>query len=526
MDSDRAPPCTPSLGSPEDALDVFAPMEPAVALRPALVTERAVWTFADVACLAAALAGRLEARGIVHASRGSDQRTSRVAFRASSSPETFLAIHTLAALGVTIVPIHPRLSPSEVAVLLDVTRPDHVLDEADLTLPSPGEIRAAREAAPSRDAGSSRTVAPGARSRSLAEGPPPFAIVSTSGTTGRPKGAVLSRRAILASAEASAQNLGWEEGDRWLLCMPLAHVGGLSIVTRCLIARRTVVMLPRFDARLVLDAIRAHHVTLLSVVPTMLHALLEADHDGALLLPRALLLGGAAAPPALLDECARRGVRALTTYGLTEACSQVTSQAPGDPSMRRAGSGAPLPGMEVRIVAEGSLDLAPLAPRTVGSILVRGAALFDGYLRPDGTLDPETAPRDSTFFATGDLGELDEEGQLFVHVRRTDLIVTGGENVYPVEVEQALERLPGVRRAAVFGVPDERWGQIVAAAIEPSPGTSPDARVLIDVLSTILAPHKHPRRWVFVDSLPLTPSGKLHRAGLATLYGPVLRPAG
>jgi O-succinylbenzoic acid--CoA ligase len=302
-------------------------------------------------------------------------------------------------------------------------------------------------------------------------------------------------------------------------------------------------------------------------------------------------------------------VRVLTTYGLTEACSQVTSQSPlaaprapasetsptpagetsrapagetsrapsgetshtpaGEtsraPSIRRAGSGAPLPGMEVRIVAEGSADLAPLPPRTVGQILIRGPALFDGYLLPDGTIagpwqtvpsavapasdacrsppspagavatggrSPDVAASDAAppagtgFFPTGDLGELDEEGQLHVHVRRTDLVVTGGENVYPVEVEHAIEQIPGVRRAAVFGVPDERWGQIVAAAVEWEGAAPCDTSSLVDVLSTSLAPHKRPRKWAIVEQLPLTGSGKLLRAGLAEMYGSILRSPG
>ena len=515
-----------------DALSLFAPIDPADAQRAALVSPSVTWTFADLALSASALVRRLQARGL-----GSG---ARAALRASSSPETFLAIHALASLGVTIVPIHPRLSPAEVRVVLDVTRPDRVLEEAELTLPSPEEIHAAGAPPFLSGTAESLSLSDTAESLSLSgTAAAPFAIVCTSGTTGRPKGAVLSRRAFLAAAVASAQNLGWEDRDRWLLCMPLAHVGGLSIVTRCLVARRTVVMLPRFDPRLVLDAIRAYDVTLLSVVPAMLHALLDADHEGVLQRLRALLLGGAAAPASLLDACAHRGVRALTTYGLTEACSQVTSQAPRDPSIRRAGSGAPLPGLEIRIAPEASPAIAPpapvaastpaaasaaAAPGTVGRILVRGPSLFDGYLRPDGSVDPALSA--DGFFDTGDLGEIDEEGQLRVHARRTDLIVTGGENVYPVEVEQALERLPGVRRAAVFGVPDERWGQIVAAAIEPDPAAPHDIKSLIDVLSTTLAAHKRPRRWAFVETLPLTPSGKLLRAGLADLYGPVLRSSG
>src|SRR6185437_8373891 len=173
--------------------------------------------------------------------------------------------------------------------------------------------------------------------------------VYTSGTTGRPKGAVLSRRAFVASAAASAANLGWRDDDRWLVCMPLAHVGGLSILTRCLAAGRTVVLEPRFDPDAVLAAIDRERVTLLSVVPTMLTALLERPAASALSRLRALLLGGAAAPFSLLETCARRGIPALATYGLTEACSQVTVQRLAQPLRAVPGSGQPLPGVEIRI---------------------------------------------------------------------------------------------------------------------------------------------------------------------------------
>lgn len=519
----------PSAAPPIDALNLCASLAADERDRPALVTESGALSFGDLARGAAALAGHLERRGL--------RCGSRAAFVAAPSVEGVLAIVALAAMGVTLVPIHPRLSAAEARVVVDVARADHVLD--------PEEIgRAAREAV------SASTLASGQPSRfalpASMQAPPPFAIVSTSGTTGRPKGAVLSRRAFLASAEASAKNLGWGDGDRWLLCMPLAHVGGLSIVTRCLAARRTMVLLPRFEAGLVLDAIGRHRVTLLSVVPTMLHALIEADAGGALASPRALLLGGAAAPPALLDACAARRIRALTTYGLTEACSQVTTQAPRDPSIRLAGSGPALDGFELRIAGD---DGAALPVGAAGRILIAGPALFDGYLTGDGlALDParvatspsssslqvasrSAAPSAARFFDTGDIGELDERGHLHVHVRRTDLVVTGGENVYPVEVEQALERCPGVRRCLVIGVPDERWGQIVAAVVEVDPVrlSSADAaadlrRTLADLCAASLAPHKRPRRLALVEGLPLTASGKVDRKDALARYAAVLEP--
>jgi O-succinylbenzoic acid--CoA ligase len=233
-----------------------------------------------------------------------------------------------------------------------------------------------------------------------------------------------------------------------------------------------------------------------------------------------VLVGGAGAPFALLEECDRRGVVALTTYGLTEACSQVTVQRLSRPYRAERSSGVPLPGVALRVArADGSG--APAGE--VGRLLVRGPTLMDGYFRgADRAPDPA---RDSEgWFDTGDLGELDARGALQVHARRSDLVVTGGENVYPVEVEQRLEALPGVRRALVFGVPDPRWGQIVAAAFELSPGASLED--LAAPAAAALASHKRPRLACAVEALPVTASGKLERAAAAERYAAVLRPWG
>jgi O-succinylbenzoic acid--CoA ligase len=241
----------------------------------------------------------------------------------------------------------------------------------------------------------------------------------------------------------------------------------------------------------------------------MLAALLERDEHRALARLRAVLVGGASAPWSLLEECERRGVPALATYGLTEACSQVTVQRLAKPYRAARGSGEALPGVELRIA---NID----GERT---IQVRGPTLMDGYFAgPDAPLVPA---RDADgWFDTGDLGEL-KDGVLFVHARRSDLIVTGGENVYPVEVEQRLEALPGVRRALVFGVPDQRWGQLVAAAVELAPGMTVDAFAAL--VAPALAPHKRPRLACSVEALPRTESGKLQRAGAAERYAGLLR---
>jgi O-succinylbenzoic acid--CoA ligase len=324
-------------------------------------------------------------------------------------------------------------------------------------------------------------------------------ILYTSGTTGRARGAVLTRSALLASALGSAANLGWQDDDRWLLAMPLARIGGLSILTRCLAARRTVVLEPGFDAEHLPESIEAHRVTLLSLVPTMLALLLQA-HPTWRAPPqlRALLLGGAAAPPLLLAQAAARRLPIVVTYGCTETCSQVVATPYAHRYESAAWSaGRPLAGAEIRVED--------------GRILVRGPMLMSGYLG-----EPPLAPGD--WFDTGDIGELDAGGALQVHARRADLIVSGGENIYPAEVEAALESCPGIRTAAVFGIEDPVWGQVVAALLVAEPGAAGTVELsLREHLASRLAPHKRPRRIAFVPTLPLTPAGKLDRAALPRL---------
>ena len=468
-----------------DLFDLSAAAREA-ASRPALFAGDVVLSFAELEARARAFVSALTARGI--------RPGSRVALLAQNRVETVIAVHALLCVGAAIVPIHPRLTAAEVQLIVDDAAPALTLREADLD--------ALCAEAPRDDAPPATAIDPEA----------PLAIVYTSGTTGRPKGAILSRRAFLASAAASTANLGWISEDRWLLCLPLCHVGGLSILTRCLAARRAVILEPRFDPDAVLSAIIARRATLLSVVPTMLKALLERDHHGVLARLRAVLSGGAATPWPLLEECGRRSIPALTTYGLTEACSQAASQAPRSPYVPERGSGHALPGVELRVDGSGKIHLG-------------GPTLMSGYFRGEGR-DPDTSMFTDGWLDTGDLGELDAAGRLHVHARRTDLIVTGGENVYPLEIEQCLEALPGVRRALVFGVHDPRWGQIVAAAIEVEPEAATDEAALDAALASRLAPHKRPRLLAVVPALAVTGSGKLVRADAESRYAAALHALG
>lgn len=465
-------------------------LEPGVAALPAIFDQGRAISYAALGALVEQRAGELAALGV--------KRGSRISMRATCDVATIVTFFALLELRAAFVPVHPRLTEAEEQIILDDVCPDMRLSGQGI------ECLGASRGAQSIDED------------------PTAAIVYTSGTTGRPKGAVLSRGAFVASARASERNLGWRPNDRWLVCMPLAHVGGLSILTRCLSARRPIILEPRFDPEAVLRAIRRDGATQLSVVPTMLDALMEADREGDLRRLRFLLVGGAAASPVLLERAAERGLLTITTYGLTEACSQVTCQPLRAPGTLEPGSGRALPGVDVRIACE-QKRLAKA--NEVGFIEVRGPTLMRGYW--SGLDKPLAMPRTSDgWFVTGDLGALDETGRLFVHARRTDLIVTGGENVYPAEVEQAFERCAGVTGAVVFGVPDERWGQVVAVAMVLSAnGLSEDEQALAAIadVSSRLAPHKRPRLFAVLPAMARNATGKVDRAGVARDASPVLR---
>jgi O-succinylbenzoic acid--CoA ligase len=319
-----------------------------------------------------------------------------------------------------------------------------------------------------------------------------LAIAFTSGTSGRPRSVLLSRRAFAASATATAELLGWKAEDRWLACLPFAHVGGLSILTRCLLGRRPLVLLPRFEPIALVEAIARHRATLLSLVPPMLDRILE-ELPGWRPPPwlRAVLVGGAAITPALLARARARRIPVVTTYGMTETCSHV------------ALDGVPLPGVEVRVERD--------------RILVRGPVVMDGYGPPD---DRPLPFDEDGWFTTGDRGRF-SGGVLEVWGRSDDVIITGGENVDPLEVERALEGVEGIRAACVFSVEDARWGQVVAAAVV---GPRADLARVAATLGQHLAPHKRPRRIAILDALPLSSGGKIDRAAARAAARPKLVP--
>ena len=477
--------------------------------RTALVAGGRTWTFDQLDADVTRAARRLRDLGV--------REGDRVATLLHDGVAGTLMPHAALRLGAVLVPLNVRLGDAELAWQLDDAAPRVLVadartlaraeragrDRPALLIASVGEVITGdtTDAARPDDArGALRTAH---------DADDVLAVIYTSGTTGRPKGAMLTVGNFWWSAIGSALNLGTHTDDRWLACLPLFHVGGLSIVLRSAIYGITAVVHDEFDADRVNAAIDDEAVTIVSVVAVMLQRMLDARGDRP--YPpslRCVLLGGGPAPRSLLDRCAAIGVPVVQTYGLTETCSQLATLAPEETLRRPGSAGKALYPNELRI-ASGSDDGA-------GEILVRGPVVMAGYAnQPDAT----RAAIVDGWLHTGDIGRIDVDGFLYVLDRRDDLIVTGGENVYPAEVEATLLSHHAVAEAGVVGVEDETWGQRVVAVVRiQSPSTGVDAAELTSHCRDRIAGYKVPREIRVVDEpLPRTASGKLRRSALRAL---------
>jgi o-succinylbenzoate---CoA ligase len=346
--------------------------------------------------------------------------------------------------GDAVLPVDTRLPPSAANRLLDALRPAVVVD-------GDGERRNRRGGMPV-EAGD-------------------CLVVATSGTTGEPKGVVLTHDAVASSAAATTARLGVDLGsDRWLACLPVAHIGGLAVITRALLTGTRLSVLPRFDAPEVARAARVDGATLVALVPTAL-----ARVDAGLF--RAVLLGGSTPPAGLADNV-------IATYGMTETGSGVVYD------------GRTLDGVEARVVE--------------GEILLRGPMLLRCYR--DGH-DPKTS---DGWLPTGDGGTVEADGRILVSGRLSDLLITGGENVWPHAVEAAIAAHPLVSAVAVGGRPDPEWGDRVVAWVVPTdPAEPPDLASLRSFVTDQLPAYAAPRELVLVSGLPRTSTGKVARHELA-----------
>ena len=364
------------------------------------------------------------------------------------------ALHACLLLGAPAVPIDPRLAQRE---------RDAVLREVEMRIERPmrGET------------GVFQLPDPPEREQIAL-------VMHTSGTTGRPKPVAITYGNIRANARGVAQAMGLGGDERWLSPLPLAHVGGLMVVLRsCLMATTAVLSPPPFNEQETAAQLRDGDITVASLVPTQLQRLLDAGATPGPSLRR-ILLGGGPMPRALLSRARSAGFQVCPSYGLTQACSTVTVAEPGDLDT----AGRPLPGVGVAITGEGEIVVSGGTINALGSL------------------------------RTGDLGHLDPQGRLVVTGRKGDVIITGGENVAPAEVEAALAEHPGVAEVAVFSRPHALWGEAITALVVPREGVELAQGDLRAHCLQRLAPFKVPKAFEVVEQLPRTESGKVLRAQL------------
>jgi len=355
---------------------------------------------------------------------------------------------------------------------------------------------------------SARAIEPVARERGV-----PAILAYTSGTTGRPKAVPLSDANLLASIRAVMLAWRWEPDDILVHALPLFHQHGLGGLHTALLSGSRTVVRSRFDPEELCAAIASAGASVLFAVPSIYQRLVdwEGVADAGLGRLRLLVSGSAPLSPALAGRVSSlAGAPPLERYGLTESGLDVSNPYDGE---RRAGFvGLPLPGVEMELAGERG---EALGPGEDGEIVLRGPQVFDGYrgAAETGAFYP------GGWFRTGDLGRVDPaDGYLQITGRLKELIISGGMNVFPREVEMALEEHPGVRRAAVVGVPSERWGEEVVAAVVPGGGTSASERELLEFARHRLAPFKCPKRIVIVSELPANAMGKVLAAEVRRLF--------
>ncbi len=482
--------------------------------REALVSAEGVWSFAQFEQRTVRLAAYFEQHGIVAGDR--------IAICAKNSEFLCCALFAAAHLNATLVVMNWRLNASELDHVLRDSQPVALLSEAafsevlaPLVTAHPTWLLigsgagALGESYGQIQAGS----APVSFRPRPAELQIPAVIMYTSGTTGRPKGAMLPHSGLISTAQCSIATLNWSRSDRFLLVAPLFHIGGLSPLVTGFLKGSAAVLLPDFNPETIWDIIARERITSLMCVPVMLQAMLNVaqtrEVDSSSLLW--VLCGAAFVPPALIEAGLAQGIAVQQVYGITEFCGAVAFWTP-DMGLEHANShGQVLIGAELIIVDPISLQTLPTGQE--GEIWCRGPMVFSGYWANS---EATAAVLHDGWYRTGDVGRLDAQGFVFVVDRLKDMIISGGENIYPAEIEAVLVQLPGVAEVAVVGRADERWGEIPVAFIVRQPGTELSEAQVIQACRAQLAGYKCVKAVEWLTALPRSPVGKVLKRELVS----------
>ncbi|MCM0021198.1 MAG: AMP-binding protein [Tagaea sp.] len=457
-----------------ELLDLFERIDPA---RPAIRFEGATLDHGGFTHLVEAWARRLAGAGIAAGDR--------VALLSANRPDYPALVFACAKLGAILVPMNWRLAPAEHAFILEDSGAKLLLVEGDFAGPNAPRVSILDD-----------EVLPEAAYARAAADDAAVLLVYTSGTTGRPKGAVLDQAALVANAKNSWAMHEMRADDRVLTVLPMFHVGGLNIQSLpALLLGAEVSLHRRFDPGATLDAIGREKPTLTLLVPATIQALREHPAWAATDLSclRAVGTGSSIVPVDLIRAFHARGVPVLNVYGSTETAPIASFTTLADAVAKEGSVGRAAPLCEVRVVD--------------GEIQVRGPNVAKRYWNAD------AAAFDGDWFKTGDIGHFDADGYLWVDERKNDMIISGGENIYPAEIEAVLDALPGIADSAVVARPDSKWGEVPVAFVVLKPG----ANFARPELDGRLARFKQPKDYFVVETLPRNAMGKLLRFELRVL---------
>lgn len=451
------------------------------------------YTFNELSIASQALAQKLASLGI--------GKQTKVAILAPNNSELVILIHALSYLNAVAVMLNTRLTKTELNFQLESSQAILLLTTEQLQQEKQLEI--ANQQTFEEVANTQPSDVKLVSEINLTD---PFTMMFTSGTTGRPKAVIHTYKNHWSSAIGSVLNLGLHAEDKWLLTLPIFHIGGFSILMRSVIYGMSVYLLEKYDAKAILHALKFEHVTIASLVTMMLQQVVDELADEV--FPescRCILLGGGSVDEHLLEKVAAKKIPLFQSYGMTETSSQIATLNIANAKEKLGSAGKALFPAEIKI-AEPNED-------KIGEILVKGPMVMTGYYNNH---HANQVNYEADWFKTGDLGYFDSEGFLFVVDRRTDLIISGGENIYPSEIEQVIKAIPGIKEVVVVGKQDKKWGQVPVAFIVIQ-AEMLTAEVIYQYTREHLARFKVPHEIHFIKEIPRNATNKILRHKLGDL---------